>query len=473
LSGWYLQIGAQKKGPFSALGLREALRLGEVDPFCDVFHSSNPDLVKPLLEWDEVFDETLPLPSGSGDPQTHLAPSNQIIKVLGSTEQSDKNGLRRSDNLINQTIEPMEVSFDHASAPEYTFLSDSNRMGIPENEQTAPKKAGKKDGNSQAAPSGKGKPQAPSPHLVSKSSKSAPTLGSPTTQDSPHSGRNSSSKSEAGRKRKRIYLVQQGSQKFGPFTSIEVVQQFDKGTLKPGSQVGKGNLATTVPIERFIEVYRSGKSSSFFSIPIPTKWFRTNRLGILFLSIAIGIMCAFFAATYLGIIKKPRMLARSGHETQDLNHRESTNQTPPVSRAQTPSGTVKKVPAIEKPPRPIENQRARNRLSVNPRSKGETRMSAKTPAMVKVAGPSPIAQALMGKKDGSEIVITGLDFDRAAVRSCRAMCEVIFIDTSGAAIQVVFDGATHRNSLFSRSGRVSIVGFLTAGKQKVILKRVY
>jgi hypothetical protein len=100
-------------------------------------------------------------------------------------------------------------------------------------------------------------------------------------------------------------------------------------------------------------------------------------------------------------------------------------------------------------------------------------MSAKNPAMVKVAGPSPIAQALMGKKDGSEIVITGLDFDRAAVRSCRAMCEVIFIDTSGAAIQVVFDGATHRNSLFSRNGRVSIVGFLTAGKQKVILKRVY
>ena len=473
MSGWYLQIGAQKKGPFSALGLREALRLGEVDPFCDVFHSSNPDLVKPLLEWDEVFDETLPLSSGSRDPQTDLAPSNQIIKVLGSTDQSAKNGLRQSDNLINQTIEPMQVSFDHASAPEYTFLSDSNRMGVPENEQTSPKKAGKKDGNSQATPSGKGKPQAPSPHLVSKSGKSFPAAGDPATHDYPQSGKNSSTKSEASRKRKRIYIVQNGTQKFGTFTSIEVVQQFDSGSLKAGSQIGKGNLAKTVAIERFVEVYRSGKSSNFFSIPIPSKWLRTNRLGILFLSVAVGILCAFFAATYLGVLKKPRLLARSGQETQELNRRESTTRTSPISRAQTPSGAVKKAPSNEKPSRPLENQRARNRLSVNPRSKGETRMSAKNPAMVKVAGPSPIAQALMGKKDGSEIVITGLDFDRAAVRSCRAMCEVIFIDTSGAAIQVVFDGATHRNSLFSRSGRVSIVGFLTAGKQKVILKRVY
>jgi hypothetical protein len=101
-------------------------------------------------------------------------------------------------------------------------------------------------------------------------------------------------------------------------------------------------------------------------------------------------------------------------------------------------------------------------------------MSAKSyPNMIKVEGTSAIAQALMGKNDGAEVTIAGLEFDRAAVRNCRGMCEVIFIDSSGAAIQVVFDGASHRNSLFSKGGRVSIVGFLTAGKQKVILKRTY
>ena len=490
---WYLQLGAQRKGPYSSEGLREALRLGDVDPFCDVFHSSNPNLVKPLLEWDEVFDSSLPMPQAQQVLQTQQAlksqqalterplqsqpnePSQKILQVLGSTVQSEKNGLRRSDNLIHQTIETLHVSLGDQSAPEYTFLSDSKRKESKEKEQA--ERTSKKTNEVRLnVSSDKDRPQNPSsPAASNRNAKTqSPAQPSKDSRDS-HSRIDPGAKNTLKRKRKTTYIVQQGSQTYGPFTSLEVLEHYKNGNIKRGAVVGKGSLAKTAPIERFVEVYQSGKKSSFFPDESGLKWLTKPRLtGALWAS-AIALIAVIFAYPYLGPLgKNPKGIAKTRPQTTEVAPNEVQK---PLLNEPTTNPSITSNPTETPIETNLKNTKRRpnqNRLSVNSKSTISSRMSARSiPRMVKVAGPSTIAQALMGKNDGAEVTITGLEFDRAAVRNCRGMCEVMFIDTSGAAIQVAFNGASHRNSLFSKSGRVSIVGFLTAGKLKIILKKAY
>lgn len=476
---WYLQIGAQRKGPFSSSGLREALRLGEVDPFCDVFHASNPDLVKPLLEWDEIFDATSLLSNAHQDPNGSAEASlkessKKILKVLGSTEQSEKNGLRQSDNLINQTFNTLNFSIDHLSATENTSLTDA-RKAQPPGKAIPGKPPQKNDKVRPQNPSANGKPQNSAPQAPAVNVKNQiaalPLKGKSVSQDI-----NNAQEGTFRRKRKCVYLVQQAGRRYGPFTSFEVFEHYKNGHLKPGALVGKGSLAKTVSIQRFVEVYQSGKKTNFFPAESGLKWLTLSRLTAILLSAAIALIAVLYALPYSRIPGKiPKLLAKTRPETQEVAQTER-----PIRVSKAPTTTSPTLTST-KPARPIEpvyrnidNHRKQNRLTVNPRTTGSSRMSAKSyPNMIKVTGTSAIAQALMGKNDGAEVTIAGLEFDRAAVRNCRGMCEVIFIDSSGAAIQVVFDGASHRNSLFSKGGRVSIVGFLTAGKQKVILKRAY
>ena len=478
---WYLQMGAQRKGPFSSAGLREALRLGEVDPFCDVFHASNPDLVKPLLEWDEIFEATSASSSTPQDPDGSVGArskesSKKILKVLGSTEQSEKNGLRKSDNLINQTFDTLNFSIDHLTATENTSLSEPKHA--QSREKGLSNKASQKNDKVRIQdPSASAKLQNSDPNTPVVNVKNH--LPSLPTKDmsASHAELNSTQEGTVKRKRKCIYLVQQAGRKYGPFTSFEVFEQFKNGSLKPGALVGKGSLAKTVPIERFVEVYQSGKKTNFFPVKSDlTKWFTPRRLSAILVSSAIVMIAVFYTLSSNRLPGKiPKLLAKTRPETQTVVATEQPSRASKAPTTTNPSLTSNsQTRPLEPLNRNIDNHRRQNRLSTNPRPTGSSRMSAKSyPSMIKVAGTSAIAQALMGKIDGSEVTIAGLEFDRAAVRNCRGMCEVIFIDSSGAAIQVVFDGASHRNSLFSKSGRASIVGFLTAGKQKVILKRVY
>ncbi len=473
---WFLQIGAQRKGPFSSAGLREALRLGKIDPFCDVFHVSNPDLVKPLLEWDEVFDSRMPDVSSGGLAEANSKEaSKKILKVLGSTEQSEKNGLRRSDNLINQTIEPINFSFDHSSAPENTSLSDSRTSQSEEKallahtskviQETRPQhnsNQGKTQSISPEAPGAQGRNQSPN-----TPSKSRPALQTEV---------NPSEEGTVKRKRKCVYIVHYAGHRHGPFTSFEVFEQYKNGNFKSGALVGKGSLEKTVSIERFVAVYQSGKKTNFFPTEFSFKGIAPSRLTAALMASAIAIIATFYAFSLTGRHQtRPTLLAKTRLQSKEITPSEKPKRSLKELATPSPISTSK---SSERPLEPLErnidNHRKQNRLTVNPRPSTSSRMSAKSyPSMIKVAGTSAIAQALMGKNDGAEVTIRGLEFDRAAVRNCRGMCEVLFIDSSGAAIQVVFDGASHRNSLFSKSGRVSIVGFLTAGKQKVILKRTY
>jgi hypothetical protein len=251
LEVWYLQIGAQRKGPFSSAGLREALRLGEVDPFCDVFHASNPDLVKPLLEWDEIFDATSSLsnssnssnssnpnqdPNGSAEARLKES-SKKILKVLGSTEQSEKNGLRQSDNLINQTFNTLNFSIDHLSDTENTSLSDSRKAQSP-GKALPGKNPERNDKARFQDPSANGKPQNNAPQATAVNVKNhipaLPLKGMSASQAELINAQEGTVR----RKRKCVYLVQQAGRRYGPFTSFEVYEHYKNGHLKPGALVG-------------------------------------------------------------------------------------------------------------------------------------------------------------------------------------------------------------------------------------------
>ena len=81
LRNWYVKIGSNFEGPFSAESIREALRVGELDPFALVTPDSKNVPAKPLIDVNEIFEVGKPTESKASDIKAGLEDLNQTVQL--------------------------------------------------------------------------------------------------------------------------------------------------------------------------------------------------------------------------------------------------------------------------------------------------------------------------------------------------------------------------------------------------------
>lgn len=481
MSAWFLKSSTSKLRPYSASELRNALREGELDPFSDVYQESNPNLVKPIIEWDEIFsDKPDAGPKSSKEPETPDSPLK--IQPLNTDSLTPKD----SPKVI------VQYSQSEFRDDEKTTHSERRDKPFGYNSKEAIEEFNKKEIQRSAQDlkaAEKGHPASMKKALRSAqkallASHKSHQQEKPKPAEPKSESAQPKSESAQGKSGSREYYVVIGLKRMGPFPSSKIVEGYQSGMLSENALVAHGTSDRKVPISRFVEVYVTGGGKKRSVVPTPPR--RASSAPNWALIGGIAALLAFAIAFW--VVMRPNHSLQSAKPRVEIKTKKE--RAPRISPVKNPVSEPKQpvqmepvqIQPIEIKPAPVlnptkkpgkgKNSRpvgpSKNRLSTN-------RKFAPAPTMQLRARVAPqntsIPAALAGKSIGSEISIAGLAFDQAAVRTCQANCQILFIDRSGNAVQVVFDAGSHRNTLLSKRGRVNISGFLTAGK-KIILREV-
>ncbi len=479
MSAWFLKSSASKLGPYSANELRNALREGELDPFSDVYQESNPQLVKPIIEWDEIFsDKPDAGPKPSMEPETpdsslkiqplnvDILPAKDSPKVIVQYSQSE---FRDDEKTTHSERRDKPFGYNSKAA-----IEEFNKKEIQRSAQDV--KAAEK-----GHPASMKKALRSAQKALLASHKSHQQEKSKPVEPKSESVKSESAPPKSGT---REYYVVVGLKRMGPFPSSKIVEGYESGMLSENALVAHGTSDRKVPISRFVEVYVTGGGKKRGVVPTPP---RHSSLAPNWAIIG-GIAALLAFAIAIWVVKRPNQSHQSAKPRVEIKTKKE--RAPSISPVKNPVSEpkppvqmqpvqiqpieVKPAPVVAPPQKPGKGKTSRpvgpskNRLSTNKKSTPAPAMQLR--ALVAPQNTS-IPAALAGKSIGSEISIAGLAFDQAAVRTCQVNCQILFIDRSGNAIQVVFDAGSHRNTLLSKRGRVNISGFLTAGK-KIILREV-
>jgi hypothetical protein len=498
LSAWFLKSSASNFGPYSASDLRKALRAGDLDPFSDVYHDSNPNLIKPIIEWDEIFSEHQDA-EAPATKEPDIPVDSFRLQPLAKEPTSQK----ESSKLV------VQYSQSEFKDDEKTTNSERRDKTFGYNSKEAIEEFNKKE-IQRLAQDGKAPPVKSQPSAIKKAPRSAQKSSVPA----PKAQRQEGAKGEESqiserspqKNSSREYYVVIGLKRMGPFPSSKIVEGYQSGMLSENALVAHGSSDRKVPISRFVEVYVTGGGKKKGVVPTPPRKANSFPMwGIIGGLAAVLVIALVFWMTNRSNLSlqsvKPRADVKS---MKDRALRTSSAKKPPQEAIKAPPVQIQPVqiqPAQVQPAQvqPAQVQPApgalptaklfskkgksssrvvapsKNRLSTN-RKSAPAPVSSPAPTMQLRARAAPanasIPSALAGRGDGSEVSVGGLAFDQAAVRNCHGSCQILFIDRSGNAIQVLFDAGSHRNTLLSKRGRVNISGFLTAGRKKIILKEV-
>ena len=488
MSGWFLKSSASKIGPYSASDLRKALRAGDLDPFSDVYHDSNPNLIKPIIEWDAIFSEHLDTEAPS-TKEPDIPVNSFKLQPLAIEPTSQK----ESSKLV------VQYSQSEFKDDEKTTQSERRDKPFGYNSKEAVEEFNKKEIQRSAqdgkAISAKGQSSAikKAPQSAQKSAVSTPK---PQRKEVAKVQESQISETSPQKNSSREYYVVVGLKRMGPFPSSKIVEGYQSGMLSENALVAHGTSDRKVPISRFVEVYVTGGGKKQGAVPTPPR----KATSFPMWGIISGLAAVLVIAMVFWMVNRSNSSLQSAKPRADVKAmKERALRTSPTKR---PSQEAIKASPVQIQPAQVQpapgalptaklfskkgksSSRvvapSKNRLSTN-------KKSAPAPVSSPALSPAPTMQlraraapanasipsALAGRGDGSEVSIGGLAFDQAAVRNCHGSCQILFIDRSGNAIQVLFDAGSHRNTLLSKRGRVNISGFLTAGRKKIILKEVH
>jgi len=442
LSRWFVHRGHSQQGPLSSMDLRRALREGEVDPFTDVHHEANPNDVRPLLDWDEIFlPETEEASKLIHSERNYSVPSDDqnMSKVTPELQSKNNLNIRRLEETkirLSGKGESRGPTSPLTGSTTTTIIGqtslETTKVAIPNSDGLPSIKHSKNVDGPNPLKIRKDPQEKDLKPTLDKVHSSSTNVGSPAQREAP---------SRENQNNDRAFTVHFGTKKIGPCTAQEIIEAYRLGKIDQNYLVSQKHHDAKIGILKFIKIYDGNRKVSKLWKSLRRPQFSGKILaGVLTLGL---LVIATLVMTYSGPSKKENpkreiVTQGSSQRTQNDGHR-------------YPRLPFKKLPPIQP--------------SSSSSSKG---MSAKS--MLK---SSSIALTTRKKPNGSLVQLDNLFFDSAALRKCSSRCELMFMDQVGGAIQVILDVRVHRNRLQSARGRASIRGYISQGGKKLILKQVY
>lgn len=326
----------------------------------------------------------------------------------------------------------------------------------------------------------------------------APQSASSSTRISPSPANERHSRKHKAYNAQKFFVVSKKGHKLGPLSALQIQSMYFKGRIPSNSMILKIDSNVKVPINRFMKVYRRGRSAPNIKMAPPSPVMKLARLsrgthyGFKHM-ILLGLLLfttVFFSTMYFmekNSNQSPKgepshsSALRKGSDSRKMPQSDSRPLPPPKKQTNltkrlsptkalpqssiTPSRKTK--PATQTIRAPSRTFSPPQRLKPSPAksSAKATANRASPPISRHQNSPNPIRDL----KPGQIVQRLGpFDFNKSAVTSCQNRCEIIFTNTYGI-VRGKFFKQHWGKALMQRGGRVYISGLVQRANNGIVV----
>lgn len=421
---WLVYKSGDLIGEMDARGIRQALRLGEVDPFDTVMPVGSNRKFE-IVEVDEIFQD-----NDSGDASASDAENRTQIGTSRPSMTADF--LNDAGNSNNVDMESTKIESPQLHTKGQKFDSEI-RIQKPSTAAITPE--------------------------LQHQTRDAHTIMEARVHGAapPRSVK---------KKIKRYFLIDKAKRVLGPVSGDEILSLYRRGIIANSVKVQVPDSDKKITIRQFISSYSGRKFKDLYTNSSNARSPSSrvlNEMNQVVKSRRLikkqGMVLKLILAFTLGL---GAVFAYKHLKTSEFSSERSSDPKPLPQELPAPSQPVQERPRLKKkkaslPPRP-----SKKAVSVKPKVSPPYRRvvkQARRPESVAVGrrrSKGPIAVAK--QRPGGVVTVGPLMFDQRDLINCPAKCNMIFRDRAGDTLQGVFFKAAYFDLLKGRSQGITLVG---------------